>query len=114
MVKTWLAYSRHCASVWTLVLLHFFPYLNPLANEGVTDPVLNFPRSTPVWGLTWEGWPFLGRYRFAEKSRFPGDLQQLQKTLGLLLAYHLVTIGVCINPWEAVNPCARGFCKAQN
>ena len=46
--------------------------------------------------------PFSGWHALAKKLRFQGDLRKPPGTLGPLLGCHLVTTGVCVNPWGAM------------
>ena len=103
-VKTWLAYSPHCASIQTQVRKKFFfpLWTPPQPMIGFPGAISRFPRSCPLWGPTVEDLAISGWEGLAEKSRFLGDLQQPPRTLGLLLGDHLVTMGVCINPWGAM------------
>ena len=36
---------RHCMSIRTQVLYHFFFYMGPLTNDGVQGAISKFPRS---------------------------------------------------------------------
>ena len=53
--KFWLAYCRHCASIWTQVPFHFFSfYMGTLTKDVGPRCYLKVSKIGPLWGSTGE------------------------------------------------------------
>ena len=53
--KTWLAYSRNCAWIWTQALLRFFFNMDPLPNDGAPGCYRQLSNVAPPMGLYQRG-----------------------------------------------------------